>query len=460
LTRARAGDFNPGAVRRLSRLAGVALAATTVALALAAAGCGGAESPSGSIRLLVFGDPPEIDAYKTMIEAFSEQEPDIDVQLIEASDRDDLIARLSTSLAGGSPPDLFLMNYRFYGQYAARDVLEPLEGYVEDSDEFSAEDFYPESLDAFRWNGTITCLPQNISSLVVYYNRDLFERFGVPEPTDDMSWSQFVYRAQQMTRDAQGAVVRGADPDLPQANTVPAAIYGLGVEPTIIRFAPFVWSNKGELVDDDEHPTRFTLDSEASKSALRQFFELRTVHGVVPPDVEVEAEDDETRFLNGRMAMFLESRRLVPALREAAEFDWDVAALPTLQDEASILHSDAYCMTKASKEKDAAWRFVEYALGPEGATVIAKTGRTVPSLREVAESDAFLDPSQKPANSRVWLDAIPTIQHVPTVSTWPEIEDAAEPIIENGMYRAQPVDEVVEEVDEATRPLFARAEAG
>ena len=51
------------------------------------------------------------------------------------------------------------------------------------------------------------------------------------------------------------------------------------------------------------------------------------MHGVVPPDVEVEAEDDETRFLNGRMGMLLESRRLVPALREAAKFDWDVAAL-------------------------------------------------------------------------------------------------------------------------------------
>ena len=444
-------------MRRPSRLAGVALA-LAVGLALVAAGCGGSESPSGSVRLLVFGDPPEINAYKTMISAFSEEEPDIDVQLIEASDRDDLIARLSTSLAGGSPPDLFLMNYRFYGQYAARDVLEPLEGYMQDSDEFSAEDFYPESLDAFRWNGTITCLPQNISSLVVYYNRDLFERFGVPEPTDDMSWSQFVYRAQQMTRDAQGAVVRGADPDLPQANTAPAAIYGLGVEPTIIRFAPFIWSNRAELVDDQESPTRFTLDTPAAKSALEQFFQLRTVQGVVPPDVEVEAEDDETRFLNGRMAMLLESRRLVPALREAAKFDWDVAALPRLQDPASILHSDAYCMTKASKEKDAAWRFVEYALGPEGAPVISRTGRTVPSLREVAESDAFLDPSQKPANAKVFLDAVPTIQNVPTVSTWPEIEDAAEPIIENGMYRGKPVDEVVAEVDAATRPLFARAE--
>ena len=237
------------------------------AFALAAASCGGSESASGSIRLLVFGDPPEINAYRTMIRAFSEQEPDIDVQLVEASDRDDLIARLSTSLAGGSPPDLFLMNYRFYGQFAARDVLEPLEPYVEDSDAFALDDFYPQAVDAFRWNGEATCLPQNISSLVVYYNRDLFKRFDVPEPTDDMAWSQFVYRAQQLTRDDKGAVVRGADPDLPpQPNAAPAAIYGLGVEPTIIRFAPFVWSNRGELVDDDENPTRFTLDSAASKT--------------------------------------------------------------------------------------------------------------------------------------------------------------------------------------------------
>ena len=443
----------------MSRLASALCSVLVAGVALVAAGCGGDDGRSGPVRLLVFGDPPEIEAYRTLIRAFEAEEPDVDVQLVEASDRDDLIARLSTSFAGGSPPDLFLMNYRFYGQFAARGVLEPLEDYVERSSEFELDDFYPEAVDAFRWDGRVTCMPQNLSSLVVYYNRDLFERFDVPVPTDDMSWSQFVFRAQQLTRDDKGAVVRGADPDLPpQPNAAPAAIYGLGVEPTIIRFAPFIWSNRAELVDDEASPTRFTLDSPAAKSALEQFFQLRTLHGVVPPDVEVEAEDDETRFLNGRMAMLLESRRLVPALREAATFDWDVAALPRLQDAASILHSDAYCMTKASKAKAAAWRFVEYALGPDGAPVIARTGRTVPSHREVSRSDAFLDPTRPPANAQVFLDAVPTIRNVPTVSTWPEIEDAAEPILENGMYRARPVDEVVAEVDAATRPLFARAE--
>ena len=422
-----------------------------------ASSCGGSGSV-GTISLLAFGDPPELNAYRTVIRAFSEVEPDIDVQLIEASDREDLITRLSTSLAGGTPPDLFLMNYRFYGQFAARDVLEPLEPYVEGSDAFAVADFFPQAVDAFRWDGQVMCLPQNISSLVVYYNRDLFERFGVPEPTDDMTWSEFVFRAQRLTRDANGALVRAADPDQPQTGAVPAEIYGLGVEPTLIRIAPFLWSNRGLLVDDEENPTRFALDSPESKLALQEFFKLRTVYGVVPPDVEVEAEDDETRFLNGRLGMFLDSRRAVPALREGADFDWDVAALPTHQDEASILHSDAYCMTKESENKDAAWRFVEYALGPDGARLIAETGRTVPSLKEVAESDSFLDPSQKPASSQVFLDAVAAIRNVPTVSTWPEIEDAAEPILENGMYLAQPVDDVIADVDEATRPLFARAE--
>ena len=84
----------------------------------------------------------------------------------------------------------------------------------------------------------------------------------------------------------------------------------------------------------------------------------------------------------------------------------------------------------------------------------------MPSLRSVAQSTAFLDPTKKPANSRVWLDAVSTIRHVPTVSTWPEIEDAAEPILENGMYLGKPVDQVVAELDAATRPLFERGTDG
>ncbi|HEY7705991.1 MAG TPA: sugar ABC transporter substrate-binding protein [Gaiellaceae bacterium] len=438
----------------------VALTALAVLALVAGGACGGDSGgeASGSIRFLIFGDPAEINAYRTLISSFNKEEPDIAVQLVEASDREDLIARLSTSLAGGSPPDLFLMNYRFYGQFAARDALEPLAGYLEDSEVFEEGDFFPQALAAFKWDGEQTCLPQNISSLVVYYNRDLFEKYGVPPPRDGMHWNELVFKAQQMTRDKNGQTVRGADPDLPAANTAQAEIFGLGIEPSIIRVAPFVWANGGEIVDDPDNPTRMTLDGPEQKQALEAFFQLRTLHGVTPSDQEVEAEDDESRFANGRMAMYMDSRRAVPSLREAADFDWDAVSIPFFTEPANVLHSDAYCMTKASENKDAAWRFVEYALGPEGAEVVARTGRTVPSLKSVAESDAFLDPSKKPKNSKVFLDAVKHIRHLPTVSTWPEIEDATNGILENGMYLAKPVDEVVAEIDEATRPLFERAE--
>jgi multiple sugar transport system substrate-binding protein len=441
---------------RRSVLASVAAAAT-----LAAAACGGGSGGgSDTVSFLVFGDPAELRAYRQLIDAFEREQPGARVQLIEASDRSDLIARLSTSFAGGTPPDLFLINYRFYGQFAAKGVLEPLGERAEASETLDLDGFYPQALDAFRWDGALTCLPQNVSSLVVYYNRDLFRRYGVLEPRKGWSWTQFVFTAQSLTRDAQGKVVRGADPDMPRpGQTATPEVYGLGVEPTIIRIAPFVWSIGADLVDGEERPTRFTLESPRALLAVAHFFALRSTYGVVPSDVEVEAEDDESRFANGRLAMLLSSRRSTPTFREAAKFDWDVAALPVHGEPAGILHSDAYCMTRASEDKDAAWRFVEFALSERGQRIVARTGRTVPSLRSVAESPDFLDPAAKPRNSRVFLDGIPTIRRVPTISTWPEIEDAAAGILENGMYLAQPVEEVVAELDRTTRPLFARGES-
>ncbi len=334
-------------------------------------------------------------------------------------------------------------------------MLEPLEERVNESEEFEPGDFYPQAMEAFHWDGVLTCLPQNVSSLVVYYNRDLFRRFKVAEPRRGWTWTEFIVRAAQLTRDAQGRQLIAGDPE---QGAVTPEIFGLGVEPTIIRVAPFVWSNGGEIVDDNERPTRFTFQTPRALQALEEFLKLRSTYGVVPTDVDVEAEDDETRFQNGRLAMLLSSRRSTPTFRTITAFDWDVADLPRFREQAGILHSDAYCMAKASGEKDAAWRFVEFANSPEGQRIVAKTGRTVPSLKAVAQSEAFLDPTAKPKSSQVFLDQIETIRRVPTISTWPEIEDATGPILEDGLYKGQDAQQVARRLDATTRALFARAE--
>jgi multiple sugar transport system substrate-binding protein len=432
--------------------AAAALAFMVLAAACSGTGAGDDEPSSaatpgplsGTIRFMAFGDAEELVAYRRLIEAFEAAEKAVTVEFIETSDRDDLIARLSTSFAGGVPPDLFLMNYRFYGQFYAKDVLEPLQPYLDSSGTFQSEDFYPQAMEAFQEDGRQICMPQNISSLVVYYNKDLFEEAALATPQRGWTWDDFLATAQALTKDLDGDGVTDQ--------------YGVGMDAEIIRLAPFIWSAGGEVVDDETNPTRFTLNTPESLAAMQDFFDLHAFYGVAPGDEELESEDTETRFLNGTLGMVLSSRRDTPSFRTITTFDWDVAALPRREQPAGILHSDAYCLTKASENKGAAWRFVEFALGPEGARIVAASGRTVPSLIEVANSEAFLDPTQKPANSKVFLDTIPVIRRVPNISTWPEIEDAANALLELGFFEGAPAEEVAAQLIQTTRPIFARAE--
>jgi multiple sugar transport system substrate-binding protein len=419
-----------------------AIVAVVVALAAVAAGCDRAAEGPARVTVMVAGDPAEIDAYRAVVEGFDSSRDDVDAELQPFADRDELIARLGTSIAGGQPPDLFLMNYRFYGQFAARDALEPIGPFLDSSSVLSEEDFFETAMTPFRWDGEQTCLPQNVSSLVVYYNADLFRDAGVPLPVRGWSWEEMVDAAERLTSDGDGD------------GTVD--VYGLGVDPEIIRIAPLIWSNGGTLVDDEAAPTRFALNGPAV-AALERFLDLRA-RGVTPTDEEAEAEDFESRFLNGRLAMLLESRRVVPTLRTITDFSWDVAGFAGMDEPVSVLHADAYCMTAASQEKDAAWTFLEFALGPEGQRIAAESGRTVPSLRSVAETDAFLDPGVDPAHSEVFVEQIPFLRSVPVVSTWPEIEDTVNGLLEEAYYGGGRALEVAIELWASTRRQFARAE--
>ena len=84
--------------------------------------------------------------------------------------------------AAGDPADVVLINYRRYAPFAAMGVLEPLAPYLRQSEVISESDFFAVATDPFRWRGQLMCIPQNISSLVVYYNRDLFDAAGLAYP--------------------------------------------------------------------------------------------------------------------------------------------------------------------------------------------------------------------------------------------------------------------------------------
>jgi multiple sugar transport system substrate-binding protein len=75
-------------------------------------------------------------------------------------------------------------------------------------------------------------------------------------------------------------------------------------------------------------------------------------------------------------------------------------------------------------------------------------------LKAVANSPAFLDPNARPANSQVFLDAIPTMHALPLVPTWPEIEEIADEEIERGFYGQTDAASALTAAEQRTRELF------
>ncbi len=369
-----------------------------------------------TVRFLFFGGPEEREAYERVADAFTEEHPAITVEASVVADQDDLLARLTSSFGAGNPPDVFLINFRKYGLYASQGVLQPVGPLLDASEVLDEDSFYSAPLDAFRLDGEeLTCLPQNISSLVTYLNLDLFEAAGIEPPSGDWAWDEFLRTAGDLTAEDRSTL-------------------GIGTSPKLIRLAPMVWSNGGEVVDDPDAPTRLTLDTPEAAGALDFLLALQA-EGVAPDDLEEQARDSQARFLDGSLAMFWSSRREVPTFRTIEDFDWDVAPFPIAPggERVTMLHADAFCLA-ADGNVDAAWAFVQFALGPVGARILAESGRTVPSNRSVAESEAFLRDDVPPANARVYLDNAEIVRATPSTADWNEVEGLADDILEELYY--------------------------
>lgn len=413
-------------------------------LTLAACGWSGAEADGGEaeggkagggagapIVVQVKAEPEEAAVYRSLVTAYDGSGGG-DVELV-AVGRKDHLTRLSTSFASGNAPDVFLINYREYAQFVQRGAVEPI-GPLLAEQGVNRSDYYEEPLRAFTYDGDLQCMPQNISSLVVYWNTDLFEAAGVEAPKAGWTWEEFAQTARALTK---------------------GGVKGVGIDPSITRMAPLVWSAGGDIVDDPAKPTRTTLHEPKARAALQSVVDLIR-SGVTPTKEELASQGLEEQFMTGKVAMFMSSRVEVPALREQRDLAFDVAALPSLGTPASVLHSDAYCISSSSRHKEAAARFVAYAVGQQGQTVTALGGRTVPSLRSVATSPAFLSPERAPASSQVFLDAVPLLRHTPVTPVWPEVEDVIGTQLQRAFEDGVPLDEVLTEIRRQADPLLAK----
>lgn len=398
------------------------------------AGCGASADPgAGSgpepqrLTVQAAGGEGELNAVRDLIAAFEAARPGVSVDFVGVPDQADHIAKLATSFAGGAPPDVFLLNYRRLGPFVDRGVVAPVDP--------AGLDLYDGPVEAFTYDGQLACLPTNASSTVVYLNEDLFARAGVPLPDADWTWDELEVASQQLAA---------------------AGITAVGFDVGLRLVAPFVWTAGGEVVDDTVAPTRTTLDTPEGRRALTFLTGLQQ-YGV---DATVRAATKPVDlFTQGELAVYLDSRRSVPAFRKADGLAFDVRPLPRAEagtPSRSLLASDAYCVSKVSASPQLAAELARFAAGGEGAEVLARSGRTVPALRELAESAAFLAPDLQPRSSQVFLDVLPDLRRLPNIAVQDEAEETADDLLTQLFAEKAGLAATAAEVDAATAVVYGR----
>lgn len=139
----------------------------------------------------------------------TEKFPHITVEPAFASSADKMLPiQLVTT---GYIPDMISYTIGSLWDFQTTGLLSDLSDMIKEFN-FNTDRFLPnvlESIQAYSDKGEVLFLPHNLSANVLYYNKDLFDKFGIDYPVDEMSWDEIYALARTMTRTEDGKPYKG-----------------------------------------------------------------------------------------------------------------------------------------------------------------------------------------------------------------------------------------------------------
>ena len=336
-----------------------------------AAGTARAET---QISYLMWGSPQEAEAWATVVKGFeARSHPEIKVT-VEVADWDSYWEKLRVQMAGGTPPDVFAMDAPLYMDWQARGVLLNLQPYL-DREPALLDGVYPVTLEAYRTADGIYGLPRDFQTIVLYYNKDMFDAGGVAYPTEDWTYDDLRTAAKALTLDKDG-----------DGSTDQWGFWdgGYDMEPF---WGALVWAYGGDVVNAGEGKT--LIGSPEATAAFQLMSDMWVGDKSMPTEQQLAAYGWDG-FLSGVAAMGVSGHWSVPEY-SAVTFKWDIAPMPLgPAGRATSVNSAGFVIARDSKYPDAAWEFVKYAFSDAGQSELAKVGLAIPVRKSVAESDAYL----------------------------------------------------------------------
>ena len=280
---------------------------------------------------------------------FMAENPDIKVNAIYAGNYDDTRIKALSALNSGEPAQLAVMFSIDAYDLIEQDLIVPFDDLIETGEERAWLDgFYPALMANGKIEGKTWGVPFQRSTIVAYYNKDMFREAGLDPAKAPTTWDEMVEMGKALTTgDRHGLMI-------------PSTGYPYWM------FQALAIQNGKEVMSNDGLTTYF--DDPAVVETLEFWRSLSTEHGIMPEGT-VEWGTLRQAFLEGQTAMMWHSTGNLTAVKNNATFDFGVAMLPANERLGSPTGGGNFYIFKDSteEEKAAALELIRFMTAPEQA---------------------------------------------------------------------------------------------
>lgn len=185
--------------KNMRKVAALGLCVALGATMLTACGGSKGESASGGKTELNFGiwDENQRPAMEKMVKAYEKENSDVKINIqLTPYKGGEYWTKLEAAASGGKAPDVFWLNVLHLDSYVEGGILDDLTDKIKDSD---IKDSYSETLvNNYVRDKKNYAVPKDFDTNALWYNKEIFDKCGVPYPTDDMSYDDLVATAKAL----------------------------------------------------------------------------------------------------------------------------------------------------------------------------------------------------------------------------------------------------------------------
>ncbi len=295
------------------------------------------------------------------------------IHVFYTPDPENLEEKMLADMQAGAAADVFEGCCEFFPIWAQKGYTLDLRPFVEsDLDQATIEDWNPAQYRAlFSRNGSQYGLPKYHGALALYYNKDLFDKYGVDYPTETWTHDDYLAAMKRLTHDRDG----DGQTDL----------WGSMVDITWDRLQVHVNGWGGHFVDPND-PTRCLMDRPEALAALEWLRARMWDDHVMATFLDVQNVSTREAFITGRLAMVEDGSWALKDILTHADFRFGVAPFPAGPvRRVTLASTDGFGIYAGTKHPEAAWELVKFLVSPEYGRAMARTNFLQPARASLVD---------------------------------------------------------------------------